>query len=209
MSRRAITAFVLAALTPSTSAAGPPSAANSTIPSHVLLVGLDAGVPHSAMGEFVIVVRDLADIPESDRLVEVRFQVCPGARIASDQAQAAVSSQCATHGITSISDVDGVVRMTAVGAGDPSAPHGAGPCASVYAGGVFLGLVAVSYLDQDGASGLGAGDLSVWLSDFVTGDPIGRSDYDGNGSLGALDLSLWLTAYASGGQVHSPTQYCP
>jgi len=69
--------------------------------------------------------------------------------------------------------------------------------------------VPVSYLDQDGSGGLGAGDLSVWQSDWVTGDPIGRSDYDGDGTLGPLDLSLWLTAWSSGKQTQSGTPYCP
>ena len=96
-----------------------------------------------------------------------------------------------------------------MGGGDANAPHGAGPCAGIYADGVILGLVPVAYMDLDGVQGLGAGDLSVWLSDFVTGDPIGRSDFDGDGSLGALDLSLWLTAWSGGRQVHSAGPYCP
>ena len=209
MKSRLAAVFVGAALAPALALAGVPSAANSTIPSHVLLVGMTAGVPDAAMGEFVVIVRDATNTPEPDRLVEVRFLNCPGARVASDQAQAEVSARCDTHGITAMNDNEGSVRMTAVGGGDPAAGHGMGGCAGVYAGGVLLGFVSVAYLDEDGSGGLGGGDLAVWLGDFVTGDPIGRSDFDGDGQLSGGDLSLWLTAFSSGRQYHSAALYCP
>ena len=209
MKRRFAAVWMLAALIPASGTAGPPSPANCTLPGHILLVGASYGVPDTTLGLFEIVVRDLANVPEPDRLVEVRFLNCPGARVAADQLQAAVSSKCSTHGITGISGADGSVRMTAVGGGDPTAGHGMGGCAGVYAGGVLLGFVSVAYLDEDGAYGLGAGDLSIWLSDFVTGDPIGRSDFDGDGALGAMDVSLWLTVWTSGRQTKSATIYCP
>ena len=209
MKSRLAAALMGAALAPALALAGPPSAANSTIPRHVLLVGMTAGVPDAAMGEFVVIVRDATDTPEPDRLVEVRFLNCPGARVASDQGQAEVSARCETHGITAMNGNDGSVRMIAVGGGDPSAGHGMGGCAGIYAGGVLLGFVSVAYLDEDGSGGLGAGDLAIWLGDFATQEPIGRSDFDGDGALGASDLSLWLTAFASGRQDQSVAQYCP
>ena len=206
--RRLSGALLLVGLLP-TPALAITSPANSTIPHHVVLVAIDQGVPDAAMGEFVIIARDLNNTPDAGKLIEVRFQNCPGARVAEDQRQASVSSRCVTHGITAVTGADGSVHMIAVGGGDRTAPHGGGACAGVYSGGVLLGFVPVSYLDQDGSGGLGAGDLSVWQSDWVTGDPIGRSDYDGDGTLGPLDLSLWLTAWSSGKQTQSGTPYCP
>jgi hypothetical protein len=206
--RRLSGALLLAALSPVPGLAIT-SPANSTIPHHIVLVAIDQGQPDAAVGEFVIVARDFANVPDEDKLIEVRFQNCSGARVAADQLQASVTSKCATHGITAITGLDGSVHMIAVGGGDPHAPHGAGPCAGIYSDGVLLGLVPVAYLDLDGSEGLGAGDLSVWLSDFVTGEPIGRSDFDGDGSLGALDLSFWLTAWSGGRQTKSGAPYCP
>ena len=206
--RRCSAVLLLTGLLP-TSSLAVTSPANSTIPHHVVLVAIDQGVPDAATGEFVIVARDLNNTPDPGKLIEVRFQNCSGARVAADQRQAGVASRCVTHGITSVTGADGSVHMIAVGGGDRTAPHGAGPCASIYSGGVLLGIVPVSYLDQDGSEGLGAGDLSGWLSDWVTGDPIGRSDYDGDGTLGPMDLSLWLTAWSSGKQTSSAGPYCP
>lgn len=187
-----------------------PSAALSTIPSHVLLVGLAEGVPDTTIGAFTIVVRDGTNNPMPGEPVEFRILNCPGARLATDQLQPGVSTRCATHGVTAVTDLNGWVRFAVVGGGDPSAPHGAGPCATVYAGpGVTLGTVRVAYLDLDGSGGLGAGDLSVWLSDFGTAEAIGRSDWNGDQALTADDLSLWLQIWGDAHQVQSPASYCP
>jgi hypothetical protein len=56
---------------------------------------------------------------------------------------------------------------------------------------------------------LGAGDLSLWLSDLGTGQYIGRDDYDFDGVVGANDLSLWLTAYGAGASTESGAALCP
>jgi len=185
-----------------------PSAALSTIPRHIVLVAQDAGVPDLATGEFTILVRDAANNPLNSR-IEVRLQNCPGARVAVDQLQPGVTSQCATSGIIVMADQEGTAHLAAVGGGDASAPHGGGPCAGIYADGFLLGFVSVGYMDENGRDGLGAGDLSVWLTDFVTGDPIARSDFDGDGTVGAMDLSVWLAAWSGGRQVHSASAYCP
>ena len=185
------------------------SAALSTVPSHVLLVGLDMGVADTTTGAFLIVIRDLANNPIPGTNVEIRLLNCPGARVAVDQRQPGITSRCVTHGILATTDLNGSTRFAAVGGGDPAGPHGTGACASVYAGGVLMGDVRVAYLDLDGSSGMGANDISIWLSDFGTGEPIGRSDFNGDQVLTADDLSVWFGIWGTGTQTASPASYCP
>ena len=185
------------------------SPANSTIPKFVLMVGLREGVPDTTVGAFTIIARDALNVPDAGKLIEFRILLCPAARLAADQLQPGVSARCATHGVTAITDVNGMVRFAVVGGGDGSSQVGLGPCAQVYSGGVNLGGVRIAYLDLDGSGGLGANDVAVWLSDFATGEPIGRSDFNGDELLTADDLSVWLQIWADGHQVESPAAYCP
>ena len=202
-------AALLLAFATGHAATGVTSPANSTIPPLVLMVGSDDGRPDTTTGAFVVVARDLSNNPQRGRTIELRAINCPGARVAADQGQLGVTAKCATHGITAVTDADGLVRMALVGGGDAAAPRGSGPCGQVYADGAPLGFVRVAYLDLDGQRGLGAGDLSVWLGDFLAAEPIARADYDGDDQVGAADLSLWLTVFGAGGQPQSPAAYCP
>jgi hypothetical protein len=207
MSRSSVAA-VLALLLPC-SAHAATSPANSTIPSFVLMVGLREGVPDTTVGAFTIVARDFSNNPDIGKLIEFRILNCPAAMLATDQRQPGVSTRCATHGVTAITDVNGMVRFAVVGGSEAAGLHGMGPCAQVYSDGVALGGVRIAYLDLDGSGGLGANDLAVWLSDFGTGEPIGRSDFNGDQVLGADDLSVWLQMFGDGRQVESPAAYCP
>jgi hypothetical protein len=207
MSRRLFT-LALSALFPCAAHAAT-SPANSTIPSFVLMVGLREGVPDTTLGAFTIVARDFANNPDVGKLIEFRILNCPAARLAADQLQPGISTRCATHGVTAITDVNGMVRFAVVGGSEIDGLHGMGPCAQVYSGGVAIGTARVAYLDLDGSGGLGANDLAVWLSDFGTGEPIGRSDFNGDQQLTADDLSVWLQIWADGRQVESPAAYCP
>ena len=189
-------------------AAAIPSAANSSLPRVVVLVGHADAHADTTSGAFTVVVRDVADDPMPFERVEVRPLDCPGARVAVDQLQPGVSPRCATNAVQADTDLDGIVRIAIVGGGDAAAPHGSGPFATVLGGPVALGVVRVAYLDLDGSGGLGANDLSIWLADFGTGEPIARADYDGDNTVGASDLSLWLTAFGGGGSVHSASSAC-
>ena len=51
-------------------------------------------------------------------------------------------------------------------------------------GKVLIGSPTVAAYDLDGASGVGANDLSAWLTDFGSGQPYGRSDFDCSGGVG-------------------------
>jgi hypothetical protein len=92
------------------------------------------------------------------------------------------------------------------GAGNASTLLGGG---QIFANGSLLQHPTVSAYDLDGASGVGANDLSAWLGDFGSGQPFGRSDYDCSGNVGANDLSLWFNAFGSGTMVESCAASCP
>jgi len=79
----------------------------------------------------------------------------------------------------------------------------------IFAEGTLIGSPTVSAFDLDGRSGLGAGDLAVFLSDFASGNPYGRSDFDCSGGIGANDLRTWLNAFGSSTQNVSASAACP
>jgi hypothetical protein len=81
--------------------------------------------------------------------------------------------------------------------------------AHIFANGVQIGDLAVSTFDLDGAGGVGANDLAIWMTDFGSGQPHPRSDYDGDGMVGAADLSEWLTVFGAGGSTSSCGVVCP
>ena len=187
-----------------------PSAANSSVPAHVLLVGRAGDLADTTAGAFSVVVRDAANNPVAARVVELRLINCPDARLSSQSYAPATTIRCDTHGVLQTTNLYGEVRMTAVGGGTPGIASATGPCAQVYAApGILLGNVAVAYLDLDGDGGTGSGDLSLWLADFASGEPRSRSDYDGDGTLSAADLSIWLGIFAAGHSDESAATYCP
>ena len=173
------------------------------------MVGRLGALADTALGAFSVVVRDLANNPMPDRTVEFRILNCEGARLSADALQPGVTTRCATHGITAVTDLRGEVRMTLFGGGTVGSAPGGGPCAQVFAAGVLLGTTSVALLDLDGSRGVGINDLSLWLSDFGLAEPISRSDYDGDGTLTVSDLSLWLEAWSRGTSAEGATSYCP
>jgi hypothetical protein len=192
-----------------TTARAVPSASNSSIPSHVLMVGRLAALADTALGSFSIVVRDLANVPIAGATVEFRVLNCDGARLSANPLQPGVTARCATHGYTAVTNLYGEVRMCLVGGGTVGSPPGAGPCAQVFAGGVLLGTASVGIFDLDGAGGVAINDLAMWLTDFALNEPISRSDFDGSGTVTINDLSVWLEAWARGTSSEGATSYCP
>lgn len=67
--------------------------------------------------------------------------------------------------------------------------------------------VTLACFDHDG-QGVGANDLSLWLTDFGCGS-VSHADYDGDGSVGSNDLSIWLDVFGDGSSVWMPTSYFP
>jgi hypothetical protein len=159
----------------------PCACANSTAPACIALVGTYAGTPAVAFGQFTVVVRD------------------PAATV-----------DCAGGRVSKLTAADGSVRFTILGhsngGGNASSLLGIG---KIFANGTLIASPTVSTFDLDGQSGVGANDLSCWLTDFGSGQPYGRDDYDCSGGIGANDLSFWLTAFGSGAMAESCGASCP
>src|SRR5262245_1302062 len=138
-----------------------PSAANSHIPSHILLVGRSGALADTAVGAFTVVVNDVANVPVAGSTVEVRILNCFDARLSSDAFVPGATIRCASHGVQGVTDQNGEVRLTVVGGGTPGSPAGTGPCVQIFASNVPLGTATLAYLDLDGSGGLGANDITL------------------------------------------------
>lgn len=192
--------------------AGVPSPGNSDlpVPAFFTMVGNSLGVP-DALGQFTIVIRDLANNPINGSSVVLDLSAAADLTASSDQLDGGASTvNCAAKTVRKFTDVTGTVTFTVVGfANNSGASAGAGlDGVKVYADGVLIGTLTAATLDQDGGGGAGANDLSLWLTDAGSLGYFGRSDYDYSGDLGANDLSLWLTAAGALGSAESGTT-CP
>ena len=189
--------------------ASPPSPANSTVPGCITLVGTAAGVP-APEGQFQVVVKDLANNPLVGAVVSIDLLSCPDLHLCADQLDPTAVVDCANKRVNKVTDGSGSVFFTVLGGS-----NGAGNALTllnggrIYENGTLLGSPTVSTFDLDGQGGVGANDLSAWLTDFGSGQNLGRSDYDCNNCLGANDLSLWLTVYGSGTMTSSCAASCP
>jgi hypothetical protein len=201
-------AFVALALVPAAAQATFPPFWNSTVPACISLVGSD-GAAGSAVGTFDVIVRDLANNPQPGIHVTVDLSVAPDLRLCAFQPAPGVFVDCPAGKATVVTDANGLARFTLLGGSTGGTGSTLLNGGRIYADGTLLASPTVSAYDLDGASGVGANDLSLWLTDFGTGNPYGRSDYDCSGGLGANDLSFWLTAYGSGTQSVSCAATCP
>ena len=190
--------------------AGVPSAANSTTPACITLVGSLAGVPDAAAGQFTVTVRDLANNPLNGASVVIDLSGCTDLAICSDQLDANALVNCGAKTTRKFTDATGKVTFVVLGGsnggGNASTLLGGG---KIFANGTLLQTPTVSAFDLDNAGGVGANDLSAWLTDFGSGNPYGRSDYDCSGGIGANDLSLWLTEFGAGTSASSCAASCP
>ena len=190
--------------------AGVPSAANSTAPACISLVGSLAGVPDAAAGQFTVIVRDLANNPLSGASVVVDFSGCLDLAICSDQLDANALVNCGAKTTRKFTDALGNVTFTILGGS-----NGGGNATTllnggkIFANGTLIKQPTVAAFDLDGAGGVGANDLSAWLTDFGSGNNYGRSDFDCSGNIGANDLSLWLTEFGAGTSASSCAVACP
>lgn len=187
---------------------GVPSPLNWILPSCISLVGSD-GSEASPLGAFHVVIRDLANNPQPG--VEVRVDVSNASDIhlCAQQLAPGIVMECAAGVAMAITDANGIARFTLMGGSNGAPASTLLNGGRIYADGTLGGMPTVSTYDLDGASGVGANDLSLWLSDFGTGNPYGRSDYDCSGNLGANDLSFWLSEFGAGTQSISCAASCP
>ena len=191
-------------------ATGVPSPANSSVPACIRLVGSDGSVAATAFGGFEVVHRDLANNPIPDALIVVDFSAAPELFIAANQFDPSATVDCALKTVSKRTDANGRAVFCIVGASTdefpPSTQLNGG---RIYANGMLIGDPTVSAFDLDGRLGLGATDLTHFLSDFASGNLYGRSDFDCSGGIGARDLAEWLKAFGSGTQVVSAATACP
>jgi hypothetical protein len=202
--------LILSALAASTVSASLPGGNNDIAPQAISLVGSAAGVPGRDAGSFEVIARDLAGNPIAGSHVVIDLSGCPELRLCADQLDPAVDFDCVNKRVGKFTDSNGratfVLLGSSTGAGTAVTRLAGG---KIYENGMLIRTPTVSAFDLDGASGVGANDMSVFINDFMTGIEWGRSDYDGSGSLGANDLSLWITVFGSGAQAESCTAACP
>ena len=203
------TVFVALALAaPDRAVATPP--ANSTVPNSISLVGSLGSVPESGLGAFEVVVRDLANNPVAGAVVTVDLSSCVDLVLCAEQLDPSVTVDCTGKRVNGTTDAAGRVVFTLLGgsngAGNAITLSGGG---RIYANGILLGAPTVGAYDLDGVNGLGANDVTAFLTDFASGQNYGRSDYDGTGVLGAQDFAMWLTAFARQTQLTSCSSACP
>lgn len=189
--------------------AGIPSPANSSIPSHIHIVGRYGSQPDTSAGLFSVTARDLANNPISGAAIFVDFSWNPDVRLATDQLTSSVTVNCGSRTVRAYTDSRGQAFFTILGTGTGTPAGSTVPTTRIYLDGMLLGVVPTSIYDLDGLNGIGANDLSLWLNDFGTGTNPLRGDYDGSGFVGANDLSVWLGAFGTGASSQSATPTCP
>jgi hypothetical protein len=195
---------------PVVATASPPSPADSAVPACFSLVGSLAGVPSTGAGQFTVVYRDIAHNPIAGATVVIDLSGAPDLHVCADQLDPDAIVDCTHKTVSKITAADGSVIFTLLGgsngAGNASTLLAGG---QIFANGTLIGTPTVSAYDLDGQAGVGANDLSAWLTDFGSGNPYGRSDYDCSGGIGANDLSFWLNVFGSGTMTSSCASSCP
>jgi len=187
-----------------------PSPANCSVPRMLRLVGRDAVGTADPIGEFDLVIRDLANNPKSGAQVVLDFSATPDAEICTDQSPTG-GTNCAARVVVQngVTASDGIARFRVVGWCNHLQTPTVGATLKVFADGVILATIPVAAFDQDG-DGVRAPDLSHWLDDFFHAPTAARSDLDGDGTVTATDLSLWLQAFFAAGSIQGAgTSTCP
>jgi hypothetical protein len=204
--RASILAIACSALIPALAGAMP-GGGNSSTPSCISLVGWNNGSA-SPRGTFEVVVRDLANNPVVGATVKVDLSNAPDLHLCAQQLEPGVIMDCPTGSASMTTDSNGRAVFTLLGGstGFASTLLNGG---RIYANGTLIASPTVSAYDLDGANGVGANDLSRWLTDFGSGAPYGRSDFDCSNSVGANDFSLWLSEFGSSASAFSCAASCP
>ena len=191
-------------LAASAAMAGVPSAANSTVPACISLVGSAAGVP-DVLGTFSITVRDLANNPLSGASVVIDLSNCTELAICEDQLDANALVTCGAKTTRKFTDGLGQVTFIVLGGGNGLAASTLLGGGRVFANGTLIGSPTVAAYNLDGQLNVGGSDLALFLGDFASGQNYGRSDFDCSANIGGGDLSFWLAGFSAGGS----QSFCP
>jgi hypothetical protein len=185
-----------------------PSATNCTVPSVIVVVGSTGGVA-DPKGSFPVVVRNAAGAPIVGTKVEIRIEVREMI-IAPLQPPGVTVLSCYAPRLQATTDATGTATFVVMGSVNRDLDYLQYRC-RIYAGDtedtqVFIGTPIVAGFDQDGVNGVGANDVSLWLSDFASGLTYGRSDFNGSGNLSQNDMNLLLSACFDGGSQQTPAR---
>lgn len=188
-----------------------PSPTYSTVPEAIRVVGWD-GSQTDSHGQFTVVVRCWSPYGPPVEIgyssVWILFGDCPDGQVA--QSQDSLTAYCTERRVFGLTGGNGVKAFRIRGAARPGAPPIQSGCATIVADGVPLRTgVRVSYFDLDGSGGVGAGDVAIWVDDYLSGQYRARSDYDGSGKLDANDLGALVQVALGGGSALSAAPYCP
>jgi hypothetical protein len=206
--RKAILLSAVGIMIAGAAMAGVPNAGNSSKPSAINTTGYTN--PPDPAGQVLYVIRDLNNIAVANAEVVLDFTACTDVRLSQNIAGANVVTTCGSHRVTGNTDGLGVlaVRVVAGGNGN-SAPRASHDCVLVTVNSVPFPNINAATFDRDGTNGVGAGDLSLVISDFVNNPSAGRSDFDNSGSVGAGDLSILNGIFVAGASALSGAPYCP
>jgi hypothetical protein len=180
--------------------AGVPNEATSTVPN---LIKIGGGPPAPGMGTSAVdpaavvtyVIRDANNTPVPNASVVLNFAACTDIVLANGAGIA-----CGPKTFTGTTDGIGQLSVGIRGVGNGGgSPRAVCNCVHVTAGGQPFSDVGAAAFDKDGVNGVGAGDLSLLIGDFVSVGEECRSDYSGNDTVGAEDLSFLINIFILGG----------
>ena len=187
-----VLSLFLAASAASSVRADVPSPNPSSFPSLLILGASDGTSPDPALA-FVVMVRDLASNPILGSLVVLDLSNCPDIRLGTLAGPGTVVD-CTSQTARAITDVAGRAEFRLTGSVGARELSSVGAQGRVYADGVLLGSVRVAVLDQDGAEGVDAKDVSLLYTDLLGAQHPARSDLDGTGTVSFGDVALLLEA---------------
>jgi hypothetical protein len=193
--RRATLFTAVGLLAASAAMAGVPSAAQSTIPSKVTVVGVNTSGTANSLYPTTFTIRDGGGTPVPFSVVILSFNACHTAntaRLRNAQPAAGVSLNCAAKTVSTTANGSGVATFPAVAGAwlhtDPNGPETA--CVSVTADGTPMGNIYITGFDHN-ASGVIDGSDSGLFSNDRFGAFRHRSDYNSNNLMDGGDSGLF------------------
>ncbi|HET9328354.1 MAG TPA: hypothetical protein VFQ05_16430 [Candidatus Eisenbacteria bacterium] len=178
-----------------------PSAALSTVPPGITVVGGTSGTA-DPLGSATFVLRDAADNPLLFQEVVLDFSACSDVRLSPDMADPGIVVDCANKTVRGVTDLNGSVTFRAVGSAS-GPPRSISKCLAVRILGAPFFWLSVSADDLNGSNGVNLMDVSMAVADVHSGHYRARSDYDFDGQLDLIDISVLLRAVYAGGSTVS------
>ncbi len=189
--------------------AGNPNEALSTFPTHINLTGYSN--PPDPAGTVTYIIRDGGGFLVDGVGVTLDFSLCTDVLLSQNNSGTGLTTNCLLHTVTGTTNPQGELVVNVVAGGNGiGVPRALIDCVRVFVGGDpwLLASASAATFDRDGANGVGAGDRSLVIYDFVNNPTAARSDLNNDGSVGAGDLSLVNAVFVLGGSALSGLPYC-